>query len=163
MKTKFVWELKETSELLKLAEARGPADTITHARTRTWQSNIKSTGWRVHNPHTRRALAAHAEQSWWISLFAAADGRPQPLKRPAVCCYYCRAQQQGRKEENRPSCPLHRICSVQLQTNSTALSVCLSDLLENTRNWFWVSIFLLSFKYQELHSQDKLIDSRRRY
>lgn len=33
-------------------------------------------------------LTAHAEQSCWLSLFAAADGLLQPFKHPAIGCYY---------------------------------------------------------------------------
>lgn len=77
LKTQFVWELKETGELLKLAEASlienqqtTEISQHTYKHTHTVQSNIKPTGYRTHNRCAGRMLTAHAEQSWWISLFA---------------------------------------------------------------------------------------------
>ncbi len=79
VKTQFVWELKETGELLKLAEAslienQQTTETPQHTHTLRGQSNVIPTGYHTHNRYTWRMLTAHAEQSWWISVFATADG-----------------------------------------------------------------------------------------
>ncbi len=142
VKTRFVWELKETGELLKLAEAslienqqtiETPQHTCKH--THTVQSSVIPTGYRTCNRCTWRMLTAHAEQSWWISLFAAADGPLQPFKHPAIGYDYYSSLQQ---EKTFPPASQHfqLIIWSQLKSQTQFMKSCCSRTLQPFKGSF---------------------------